>query len=205
MEIDKSKQVAFIVRKAQRDEKDLVKDKMDTMNEKTKNKLIAVEGASVDYKASVVFLTSVKQKKKRWERMRCAMCIQIGLVPTQDAQAELAAALEEGIAAAAKPASLEIQAGGVPHADAWLNSTRLCGPTACETCTLWMNCIEKNIPSSLVLRTNMGLKYVLSPDTWKFLRSIALLMPRPFEVLHSEDEALTLSQVEGVGGRAVTP
>ena len=52
-------------------------------------------------------------------------------LPDRDAQAKLAAALEEGIVAATKQASLEIQAVGVPKVDSWLHSTRLCGPTTC--------------------------------------------------------------------------
>ena len=130
-----------------------MEDKMETIYEKWKNKFTAIEGAGVDYKASVVFLTLVmKQKKKRWDWIRCAMCIQIG------------------------------------------RDVHTVGELSRE-----------DIPSSLVSRTNMGLKYVPFSDTRRFLRSIALSMLRPFEVLHCEDEALTLRQVEGVGGRAVTP
>ena len=42
---------------------------------------------------------------------------------------------------------------------------------------------REDIPSSLVSPTNMGLKYVPFSDTRRFLRSIALSMLRPFEVL----------------------
>ena len=52
-------------------------------------------------------------------------------LPDRDAQAELAAALEEGMVAAAKQASLEIQAEALPKVDSWLKSTVLCGPTIC--------------------------------------------------------------------------
>ena len=51
--------------------------------------------------------------------------------PDRDAQAELDAALEEGIVAAVKQGSLEILVEEVPKVDSWLKRTRLCGPTVC--------------------------------------------------------------------------
>ena len=52
-------------------------------------------------------------------------------LPGRDAEAELAAAVEEGILEAAKQASLEIRTKGAPKVDSWFKSTDLWGPAVC--------------------------------------------------------------------------
>ena len=52
-------------------------------------------------------------------------------VPGQDAEAELGAAVQEGILEAAKQATLEINTKGAPKVDSWLKSTNLCSSAAC--------------------------------------------------------------------------
>ena len=52
-------------------------------------------------------------------------------LPSRDAQAELAAAVEEGILEVRKQASLQIRTEGAQKVASWLKSIDLCGPQVC--------------------------------------------------------------------------
>ena len=69
-------------------------------------------------------------KEKTWEAVPGPSASH-SAYPGQDAAAELAAAVEEGILEAAIQATLEIRARGAPKVDSWLKSTDLCRPAVC--------------------------------------------------------------------------
>ena len=77
------------------------------------------------------YVTRLPSPRRRPRRLFLDPCWHIPGFLT-DAQATLAAAVEEGIISAAKVASPEIQAEGVPKVDSWSMSTGLFGPTACS-------------------------------------------------------------------------